>query len=329
MKCEYCNSEMTGRKRRYCSDGCRESNYKVIKRHKNPIKTTTLNQKCTDAKCKACNAEIFGHKRNYCDRVCARKYYEAAKRNVEKTCERCGESFIGTDEQTLCSSACKRYIVCGHCGVRIPARERRGKHSRMLFCSTRCHGAARSANAGTHEKKIRAAEERAAREAKRMAERQRLVAWLDRNAEAFFYYCLTELQVADVAGCLPILVRSWRRKRDRLCRDCGISVGPSGEVGPRKRCDKCRLQYATKYRREKRREPSTRESRRRQKRRQYQRIINDPVKRDRHFAKHRRYKRSQKGRERKEALFAQILKLKLKGTMNDQPKNNDDDQRTN
>ncbi len=158
-KCDNCDITYSTRKnrRRFCSSSCRDEF------HRN--KKALIYKKI----CPICNEEFETSMKNkkYCSKECQLKVVHPPKKT--RTCQKCGEDFIGFYTQRFCSAECSMKIKkenrCPDCGISIPVRRKkcdsckpkytkkpvitktcptcggsfRSSNERKLYCKKTCH----------------------------------------------------------------------------------------------------------------------------------------------------------------------------------------------
>lgn len=137
MKCNHCNKEMTGRKRKYCDKRCCDLAYY----HRNRQYYREQHLASYDVidhttHCLTCGEELEFKNRGvkrYCSLECR---YEGWKKPA--ICEKCKREFLTRTNAKRCSD-CQRFTMsCAECGKQFEAQA----HC-ALYCSGLCSGRAK------------------------------------------------------------------------------------------------------------------------------------------------------------------------------------------
>ncbi|WP_188942134.1 HNH endonuclease [Virgibacillus salexigens] len=126
MICKQCGGAFTGRKRKFCSEGCRDKYSDNTRKHKK--------------RCKNCSVIFMAKNKNqkFCSIKCAAD--NSQNKTKVKECDSCGKNFNGKVRQKYCSEECKylhyknRNFInkkCNYCGIYL-------NHYQKNFCSKQC-----------------------------------------------------------------------------------------------------------------------------------------------------------------------------------------------
>ena len=98
-KCPTCGKTFKAKKNTkiYCRDACR--NRAAYRRR--------ANKPITHGKCIVCGRELPPGKQRYCSKACTNRYWGKSRNEKERSCDWCGEMFVGRRGQKYCSEECR------------------------------------------------------------------------------------------------------------------------------------------------------------------------------------------------------------------------------